>query len=230
MIAKVTFSQKIKSDVDYKTLETKLESSRGEIIEKYEIKEISLNSNLVLEIKLEIKENLENGKLTVKFRNPLNIRSVDDDDIYLTQETAIIEPISFYISPNEEGVKAAADSASSSLKVFLGASAVVSLPMAFVLLKIFQMIDFMVLFNVKHPRNLSLFLSILSQSALDDIPNLFKFLSDDSCSVKKARFLDEGISCQVFSDLGNYFVLFLGNFLLFLDFWRFCIYKKILVR
>lgn len=227
MITKVTFSEKINPDINYDKIIPTLYTSKAEEAKNYEITKFELKSGSVLEMTLKIDQNMEKGYMMVKFLEIKNIRKFDNDKIFLTEEETKISPISFYISATEAQVKTAADSTQTSLKIFLGASFIFSIPMAFVLLKIFQMIDFMVLFNVKHPRNLSFFLSILSQSAIDDLPNVFKFLSDDSCRIKKSRFIDEEISCQVFSDLGNYF--FLISILIGLKFLfkiTACIFKK----
>ena len=81
---------------------------------------------------------------------------------------------------------------------------------ALILLKLFQMIDYLVFFNVETPRNLNIFIEFMGQSPIEDFPNFFKFLADNRCEEVKGKFSDEGITCQIFQSYGNYiFVSFI---------------------
>jgi hypothetical protein len=67
------------------------------------------------------------------------------------------------------------------------------------------MIDYLVFFNVETPRNLNLFIGFMGQSPIEDVPNFFNFLADNRCDQVKSKFSDEGITCQIFQNYGNYF-------------------------
>jgi hypothetical protein len=80
---------------------------------------------------------------------------------------------------------------------------------AVALLKIFQMMDYMVLFSVMHPENFQRFVEILTSNIFDYIPNVFKVLTDDNCDEMKPKFAENEMSCQFISNSGNLFFLVL---------------------
>lgn len=93
---------------------------------------------------------------------------------------------------------------------------IVSLSASIALIKIFQMMDYMVLFSVVHPDNFQKFVDVFSSNFINDIPNLFKFFVDDDCGEMKPKFVENQMSCQFISNCGNIISLFI--LLLFLKF------------
>lgn len=142
--AKIIFNKNINPTIDYSQIKTSLFDSQDQPIEDYIISEYRVVAKNSLELTMEISQNLENGYMVVEFQDPKDIRKEDNNDIYLTQQETRISPISFYVGENEAAVEAGAQSTQTSLKVILGASFIFSIPLAFALLKLFQMIDFMI--------------------------------------------------------------------------------------
>ena len=137
--------------------------------------------------------------------------------IFLKEEEVEIGPVNYYkAGEQEQSVQKAAATAQAGVQTVMGASFVFSASSAFVLIKILQMVDFMTLINVKHPRNLNLFIEAISQSAVETVPNIFKLMTPEQCIYNKEKFEEEEISCHITLNLGNYFALMLALFLIYL--------------
>ena len=89
-------------------------------------------------------------------------------------------------------------------------STVFSVSTALTLIKLTQMVEFLLLLNVVYPSNLSSFLSLVSSNIFDELPNLVEFLTDRSCEISLDKFVEEDISCQIFGNLGSYLILLLA--------------------
>ena len=55
----------------------------------------------------------------------------------------------------------------------------VSLPQAFLLMKLLQALDFYIYIECEYPSNFAKFLDMITGTALEYIPNFFQFLIDD---------------------------------------------------
>ena len=143
------------------------------------------------------------------FKDPSSLKSSKDPLIFLKQKEINITPVSYYKPGSQKTITNTAQAAQTATKTIMTVSLVFSVPTALALLKIQQMLDFLLLLNVDHPSNAKSFLQVLSQSVLEGIPNGLRFLTDDSCKVDLDRFIEEDVSCQIFENLGNYIILVL---------------------
>lgn len=89
----------------------------------------------------------------------------------------------------------AKDVSSIALKSMSFLTMIISLGASIALIKIFQMMDFMLYFEVTHPNNFISFLSMMSSNFLNDFPNIFKFLVDDDCPEIRTKFAENELSC-----------------------------------
>ena len=216
--AKIRFSQDISDQGDFTTIEvTLLQSDKSTVIPSTVQKiEVEAGKTIAITVEPTINE-VNGGVLKVKFMDRKEIREKNDPMIFLKEEQVEVGPVNYYkAGAQEQSVQAAAATAQAGVQTVMGASFVFSASSAFVLIKILQMVDFMTLINVKHPRNLSSFIEIISQSVVDIVPNVFNFMSSEQCIYNKEKFEEEEISCHITLNLGNYFAFIILLFLVFI--------------
>lgn len=185
-------------------------SDRTKKIELEYLRGRMIDDNYGLALEVNIKENVEKGILVVHFLNVATFFEENNQENSLNLEKVELKDVSYYSIGEERAVKTIANVGNGALKVTSILYYLISTSMALFLMKLFQMIDYLVFFNVQHPKNLRTFLGVMGQGPVDDIPNFFSFLSDGRCSKVKERFSDEGMTCQIFQSYGNYFMIILG--------------------
>ena len=109
---------------------------------------------------LNLKENLESALLQINNENVEVLHSKVSSSIkkYFIDYPMEIE-ISFYFTALDEAVKASGEKAAIGTSIFTIVMLLVSLNMALILIKLFQMLDFFVYLNVDIPVNLKIFIS-----------------------------------------------------------------------
>lgn len=172
---------------------------RGRLVDDYK--------TLALEVK--IKGNVENGVMVINFMNVISFYEENKPTNTLNIAEIEIKNINYFSLGDEKAVATAAKVGNSGLKITSILYYLVSTTTSLFLLKLFQMIDYLVFFNVDHPRNLKVFLSVMGSGPIEDIPNFFSFLADGKCLKVKEKFSDEGMTCQIFQSYGNYFMVIL---------------------
>ena len=207
--ARITFTHTLDEDIDTSKITVSLfeENQTTELSIKVDKIELQNKKSILISLTPDATE-IENGVLKVTFKNRTNIRSPDNPLVFFTEKVVEISPVDYFRPEKEqERLRAFSVGFNLGLKFLFWLALLVSLSTAYTLLKIIQMVDFMILFNTQHPSNLKTFLSLVSSSILDSIPNLMEFLSDTKlCSLQKSRFLDEDVSCEIFYNIGNYFI------------------------
>ena len=97
------------------------------------------------------------------------LKGLNQGEFYPDQSVEI-DNISLYKSEEQEAIlKITAKSASIAVVSFMGVSLLVSPASAYALIKITQMLGFLLLINIEHPRNLKNFIESLSQSIFDNV-------------------------------------------------------------
>lgn len=81
----------------------------------------------------------------------------------------------------------------------------VSLPQAFLLMKLLQALDFYIYIDCKYPSNFAKFLDMITNSVFDYMPNFFGPLIDDQGSPLYERFAEYGMQVHMFANLGQIF-------------------------
>ena len=156
-------------------------------------------------------DSINQGILVINLLDRTKIRSKADPQIYPETEEIEVGPVNYFKSEaQEQFLQSGSTAAQIGVKAYMSASFVVSASTAFALMRIIQMLGFMTLINVKHPRNLTLFLELISQSIIDSLPNFLTPLSNDSCQVDKKMLVEEDISCYISLNLGNYLIYVLA--------------------
>lgn len=166
-------------------------------------------------IRINFQQDIKNGKFVLKPKPPAansqNVNIVFDSNepnltFEETIEVSIPETQSVSMSKAMDSIGAVSGPVMKSATSF---TMFLSFTSAVALLKIFQMMDYMVLFSVIHPENFQKFVEILTSNIFDYIPNVFKVLTDDDCDPMKPKFAENEMSCQFISNSGNLFFLML---------------------
>lgn len=128
----------------------------------------------------------------------------------IDKETFLVHGVNIYKDKNEAALSGAASGAGGTFKILSIIYFILNTSKGLILMKLFQMVDFFMFYNIDIPRNANIFFKYLGQSPISNIPNFLDFLSDDRCKPVKSRLADEGFSCQIFKNYGNYiFVTFI---------------------
>lgn len=214
MVARFMLSSKInKEKVNFKNIQLELLAEDNTTLIEHEVLESGLEKDgatFFFKIKPKSVMKLQNGSIRLKFLSSQEICSDTNNQNYLIQTEAELKPVGYYISASDAGVQSVTQSTSTALSVVMILSFVLSASLAFILIKIFNMIDFLVLINVKHPSNLSAVFKILGTSMFDDLPNVFEFLTDETCHIGRIKFVEQDFSCQIFKNMGNYILFILA--------------------
>ena len=95
-----------------------------------------------------------------------------------------VEGINYYKVKNIEAYEASADSTSKTITFFVILMLIVNAGVAVALFRIFQLIDYILFYNVNHPPNLKEFLDTLSRTIFEEFENLLGFMEDNECNVE----------------------------------------------
>lgn len=134
------------------------------------------------------------------FRPQNAIKSQEYEDNFFL-ENIKVENIS-YDPDFKAGLNMISGASAAALKSVSLATMVFSMSSSIALIKIFQMMDFMLFFSVLHPKNFQLFLELFNSNFLNDFPNIFAFCYDDNCGEMREKFVEEEMSCQFLSNCG----------------------------
>ena len=91
----------------------------------------------------------------------------------------IVEDVTVVKSAVDTMMDSAAAPATAAVSMVQGLIMIVSVPQAFLLMKILQTLDYYVYIECKYPSNFAKFLDMITGTALEYIPNFFQFLVDD---------------------------------------------------
>ena len=162
-------------------------------------------------------DELNGGVLLVEFLNQTTIRGKKDPLSFIEKNQTKISPVSYYSAEGQEiTLKSVAVPAKTGVKAVMASTTIISARSAFALFRVFQMIELLLFVNVKHPSNLSLFLDLFSETIFDDIPNPFKFITSETCFIKKGKLADQELSCYIFKNLGSFMTMVISYTLLYL--------------
>lgn len=161
----------------------------------------------MLIVKIKADSSITDATLAVKFNQSPPLIQQTGPEAYLDTDYITQGKITMLVTGLDKGLessKGAVSSAvsSASIVIFL-----VSVPQAFVLMKLFQTIDFYIYINCEYPSNFSKFLEILSQGIMDQMPNFFESWADEDGTDLYPRFEQFGLNIHVFSNLGRHFSL-----------------------
>ena len=228
---RLLFNQKIESSVSLTNVEIELTKKNSEEKIATNVTDVELEgSKKALKIFFDPEtDGFEQAKLTVSFKEPNLIWAEGDpNNPFPDQKVQFKEGASSFRPENQIGFTRATAIASSTTFSALGVVSLIgSYSSIFDLIKTFQMLDYLIYYNVDHPSNLQVFLKNIEFTLLEKLPNPLKGLKDKVCYVEKEKFEEDEMTCYMLSDQGRYFsltaIFFLYSMLLRV---ASCIWKK----
>ena len=155
-----------------------------------------VDGNLIVEI--ESSATVADGKATLFFKNHSSIQSSEKENYILDSRTTSAHVDRVYLNyPQKTGVDAIAESGGgAAVSILTIVTFIASANYAIMLIKIYQMLDFMLLYNVVYPVNFQTFISIFrATNPLEQLPRLLNWLTDDNCPQMGDKFEDQNMSC-----------------------------------
>ena len=143
------------------------------------------------------------AKLPTKYylRDPVTPYTAYPDDYLIVEDVTVVK------SAVDTMMDSAAAPATAAVSTVQGLIMIVSVPQAFLLMKILQTLDYYVYIECKYPSNFAKFLDMITNSVFDYLPNFFAFLIDDDGEPPFDRFVAYGINIHLFANLGQIFSL-----------------------
>ena len=160
-------------------------------------KSLDLKSTILVSIK-ELPE-IPELILNLTFKNVTQVVSAQIKGYYLSVEdkTLQFEQLSRYLS-SSESLTTSGSVISSTTGVMLAIGSIVSFNYALTMMKIYQMMDYMLLYNVQYPSNFQKFLETFKTvDPLSVMPDIFEFMYDDTCPELGDKFLTQEMGCQL---------------------------------
>jgi hypothetical protein len=210
----VEFNKKVRAQKIKDVFSFGLYSSDGTNI-LFNEKSVKLKNNgKNIEVKVIILQTIENGKFIFK-KKPWNRSKPDEGVLYdatnsdvTFNEDVTINDISLNLDNFLAKLDNIGDVGRPVMKTATAFTMMLSVGASIALIKIFQMMDYMILFSVVHPFNFSQFVQIFSSNFFNDFPNIFNNFVDDNCGEIRPKFLENEMSCQFFSNCGSLIFIF----------------------
>ena len=106
-------------------------------------------------------------------QDPVSPYTAYPDDYLIVEDVTVVK------SAVDTMMDSAAAPATAAVSTIQAMIMFVSIPQAFVLMKVLQTLDYYVYIECKYPSNFAKFLDMITGTALEYIPNFFQFLIDD---------------------------------------------------
>lgn len=171
-----------------------------------------------LQFEITISKDVEGGSLHFTNKNNGLLRGQSGpDNVFFKDET--IPGIDATIGGASKTLEEINKFSGPTMKSATMLTMLVSLSSSIALVKIFQMMDYMLFFNVALPPIFAKFLEIFSTNFFNDFPNLLIMFVDDDCPEIKPKFQESDMSCQFLSNCGSLIFIMLLTFIFKLLLW-----------
>ena len=145
-------------------------------------------------------------KLPKKSELDLNLTVLDSFNVLSSEKatytlnpnntTLIFDRLSRYIPDSAELSATASAAVTTTTTVLMAIGSVLAFNYAVIMMKIYQMMEFMLLYNVEYPYNFSRFIDLFkTTNPLKMLPDAFESLYDDTCQVLGHKFVIQEMGC-----------------------------------
>ena len=176
-------------------------------VDSPQVTQIKISQNKVTMVLSFNPQTINDGTLVVNFGDFNVLADKSDPQNTYQPYYVVISNVTFsntgldnFLSQAQTGVGSTV-AATSILLMFL------STAQAFILTKIFLTLDFYVYINTSLPANFVLFLSMITQNIFTLIPNLLNFLIVTDTSEERDNFNNNGVTVNIFNNLGSFFTV-----------------------
>lgn len=160
-----------------------------------------------LRVKTKITKTVKDAVFVVRFKKAPGLHQVGNKWNTYPDSVLLVDKVNVVVTNFDGAMNAAAGGVQSTVSTATSAMFLISMPQAFILMKVFQTVDFYIFIDCEYPPNFSKFLDIISKNVMDYIPNFLASLADDDGSALYPRFIDFGEQVHVFQNLGSLFTL-----------------------
>jgi hypothetical protein len=159
----------------------------------------------VLNINVQESENRAGASMHFKITDYSVFQTKDDKMLYLQELDFVINDVSIFQSGMETFLNSFFANLGSALQIVMGICLIIVPPLGIDIIKLFQMLDYLLFFNIEPPTNLKAFLTLFSSTPLDYFPNPFVDIKDEKngCTPYK-KFEENDMSCYILGNNGNY--------------------------
>ena len=192
-----------------------------QVTDGWKVSSVKISQNRLL-VQLTVTSTLTGLTMGVRFDQAAYLIGARDASQFFTPNYLVADKISIVKTSFDQALSAVATPAAASMTTVQLALMGVSIPQAFVLLKIMQTLDYYIYINCDLPTNFQAFLQLITNNALQYIPNAFSFLSDDEGAPLYDRFAEFGQVVHFFINVGPQLTLLSFIALLKLLLWLIC--------
>ena len=161
----------------------------------------------VLVVKIDASSTVKDATFIIKFNTTPALIGQDNPDSFVNADYLAQDNLRVIVTELDKGLESSKGAVSSTVASVSLVLFLISIPQAFILMKLFQTIDFYIYIDCDFPSNFSKFLEILSQGIMDMMPNFFSAWADEDGLAVYPRFEQFGLNVHVFANLGRHFSL-----------------------
>ena len=160
-----------------------------------------------LRVKTKVTTTTKDATLVVRFKSVPGLHQAGNKHNTYPERVLVADKVNVVVTQFDGALNSAASGVKSTVTTATSAMFLISLPQAFILMKVFQTVDFYIFIDCEYPPNFSKFLELISKNVMDFVPNVFEDLADDDGTELYPRFTDFGQQVHIFKNLGSLFTL-----------------------
>ena len=144
--------------------------------------------------------------LSLVFNDTMLVESADKMTYTLDprNKTVPFKPVTRYTPESSSASGDAAKAISTATTIAMAIGSIVTFNYAMMMMKIYQMMEFMLLYNVAYPYNFQQFILLFKTiDPLSMLPDVFESLYDDTCADLGEKFVLQNMGCQFLNNCGS---------------------------
>ena len=174
--------------------------------EQFKVKSSEVKEDQLV-FKLELNATISGGSFVMRFKHLPLFHAVQSENIAYTESCIIVGGVDFMMTGLDEALVSVGAVVGGAVTTVTTLFFLISIPQAFILMKVFQTVDYYIHLDCDYPINFCKFLDIISQNLMEYMPNLIEKLADDEGDPVYPRFQQFGVSIHLFKNLGQIFTL-----------------------
>ena len=178
-------------------------------IDSFKVVSIKIEGDSI-RINLDFQAEVKEACLVMRIARAEAITAENKPHIILKQNTVVVPGITVLKSSMDSILQNSAANVQATVNTLTTAFLFISLPQAFILMKVFKTVDYYIYIECDYPVNFGKFLEVISKDVMDYVPNLITQFSDDYGDPVFPRFKEFGLDIHVFKNLGRHFTLIIA--------------------
>ncbi len=178
-------------------------------IDTFKVVSISIEGQSI-RINLHFQTQIKRACLALRISRDQAITAKGKPDVVLFQAVFVIPDIIVLESSLDAVLQNSASKVQATVNTLTTAFLFISLPQAFILMRVFKTVDYYIYIECDYPGNFAKFLEVISKDVMDYVPNLIVKFSDDYGEPVYPRFKEFGLDIHIFKNLGRHFTLIIA--------------------